>query len=330
VRGLSGVLLVRHKGKEVFFKEIQTPSLRVRLPLSKEQAFPIASISKTFTAAAARYLAETGQLQLEKTLCDFFCSTCDLPIGKATIEDLLRHKSGLTDSMPNIKSLSLQFLQSFMDSERSMQQKIASAGFQENLRGTFQYSNLGYAILAKVIEISAGKPFVKVVEDSLLVPLNLSETSFLKLDKKLQAHLNPLGIFCTFAGCLPAKSEELPNHTGSGSMISTVKNLSVWMEAFSKPESTQVGKLKSILLLPHSQIFQVQHPFSYYATVFWHNGSLPGFNSIAASYPTEDLNFVWLSNLDSDWELEFQKALFSLLEEKPYHLPTLRFSNGSL
>ncbi|MET0855056.1 MAG: serine hydrolase domain-containing protein, partial [Microterricola sp.] len=142
-----------------------------------DAAFRIASCTKSFTAAAVLALRDAGLLGLDDPITRFIpaLSLERLPSTQSavpTLRMLLTMSAGLPTDDP------------WGDRQESLPadefDALLSAGVRfESEPGTrFAYSNLGYALLGRVIEVAAGQPYRRVVEQRLLEPLGLAATGF--------------------------------------------------------------------------------------------------------------------------------------------------------
>ena len=139
-------------------------------------AFRIASCTKSFTAAAALLLEADGILDLDEPLAD----ALDVPLallgdvgGAApTVRDALAMRAGFPTDDP------------WADRQESLTDdafgRILTAGVRMMWPAgeRFEYSNLGYAIVGRILALRAGMPFRRVVEARLLEPLGLTRTGF--------------------------------------------------------------------------------------------------------------------------------------------------------
>ena len=141
---------------------------------AERTAFRIASCTKSFTAAAALLLEDDGALDLDEPLAD----ALDVPLrilgpGPApTVRDALTMRAGFPTDDP----------------WGDRQEPLTDAAFAELLaRGVrtvwpagarFEYSNLGYAIVGRILGLRARMPYRRVVETRLLEPLGLAGTGF--------------------------------------------------------------------------------------------------------------------------------------------------------
>lgn len=138
-------------------------------------AFRIASCTKSFTAAAALLLEADGVLDLDEPLAD----ALDIPLRVVgpygpppTVLDALSMRAGFPTDDP------------WADRQESLPDDRFAALLAEGVRtifpaGTrFEYSNLGYAIVGRILSARAGMPFRRLVESRLLEPLGLAGTGF--------------------------------------------------------------------------------------------------------------------------------------------------------
>ncbi len=138
-------------------------------------AFRIASCTKSFTAAAALLLEADEMLDLDEPLADALDVPLRIlsPAGRPpTILDALAMRAGFPTDDP------------WADRQESLADDAFAALLGEGVRAIwsagerFEYSNLGYAIVGRIIAARAGMPFRRVVESRLLEPLGLTGTGF--------------------------------------------------------------------------------------------------------------------------------------------------------
>ncbi|MFI3287226.1 MAG: serine hydrolase domain-containing protein [Rikenellaceae bacterium] len=142
----------------------------------------VASISKLITAAAVMKLCEGGWLALdsqvfgeEGVLSDsIFLDLHSSKQGEITVEHLLRHTAGFSTAIGDVA-----FNNSGVGRTIGKQLPIGVDDMvvyaaQNRIRtqpgGSYDYSNLGYIVLGKVVEKVSGMPYETYVRDSILVP----------------------------------------------------------------------------------------------------------------------------------------------------------------
>jgi serine-type D-Ala-D-Ala carboxypeptidase/endopeptidase len=139
--------------------------------------FRIASMTKSFTAAAVLALRDDGRLALDDPAEEFVPELRGLALPSPDSPRVsLRHLLTMTAGFPTD------------DPWGDRQQGLPLAEFSAFLArglsfawgpGTrFEYSNLGYAILGRVITAATGQPYPEFVRDRLLRPLGLTSSGF--------------------------------------------------------------------------------------------------------------------------------------------------------
>lgn len=142
-----------------------------------DAAFRIASCTKSFTAAAMLALRDDGLLGLDDPITRFVpaLNLAGLPSTHSavpTLRMLLTMSAGLPTDDPwgdRQESLSADQFDALLS---------AGVRFESEPGTRFAYSNLGYALLGRAIEVAAGQPYRRVVEQRLLEPLGLADTGF--------------------------------------------------------------------------------------------------------------------------------------------------------
>ena len=145
--------------------------------------FRVASVSKLITAVAVMHLCEKGKLSpddfvfgengiLNDTL---FLSYRDKNITKITVDHLMRHTSGFSNPHGDA-AFNMELVAAYLNKPLplSMDDMVYYAT-QNKLRakpgGRYNYSNLGYIVLSKVVEKVSGLPYEQYVKDSVLAPI---------------------------------------------------------------------------------------------------------------------------------------------------------------
>lgn len=141
-------------------------------PVAADTRFRIASVTKLFTATAVLRLRDVGALALSDPVSDH------LPWfrlggkgGTVTIGDLLSHTGGLPANSAATDFTTM--------TQPSVDRAIAALGSQTLVYppGTrFKYSNLGFAILGRVVAAASGTPYDEYVRETILAPLAMDDT----------------------------------------------------------------------------------------------------------------------------------------------------------
>ena len=131
--------------------------------------YPIASISKQFTAAALLLLRDQGKLRLDDKVSKYVPGISGGDI--ITIRQLLSHTSGLQDYWPQDYSFAAM-------REPVTPQDIVDRWAKKPLDfapGTqWQYSNTGYVVAGMIVEQVAGIPLLDFLKQHVFTPLGMA------------------------------------------------------------------------------------------------------------------------------------------------------------
>lgn len=142
-------------------------NIEKNIPLTTDDIFRIASISKSFTTTALLSLVDRKAISLEQDVSDivgFKVRNPAYPEITITIKMLLSHSSSLNDSQGYY---SLDFLNPDVNPDYAK-------CYNDYIPGTkYQYCNLGFNTLGAIIEKVSGVRFDKYVKQTILQPLSL-------------------------------------------------------------------------------------------------------------------------------------------------------------
>lgn len=168
--GFAGVVLVVKDGKILLKKAWGYADQKWNVLNDTNTLFLIGSLSKQFTAAAILQLEMEGKLKTSDLVSKYIA---DVPPDKAniTIHHLLTHTSGLPTSYPDLSESPALNIDAAVT--RIMNTPlILPTGKQ------YAYSNIGYLLLAAVVERISGRPFRDYLRHNLFKPAGMSHTSF--------------------------------------------------------------------------------------------------------------------------------------------------------
>ncbi len=141
------------------------------LPAGPAVLWPLASISKVYTAAVVMALVERGALTLGTRVCTLLPRFRGGGRDEVTVWHLLTHTSGLIYESPRMEELLRR--QTPLDA-------IVDEAYDHPLQflpGTrIGYSDYGIALAARVAATVAGRPFPELLRDLVLAPGELAET----------------------------------------------------------------------------------------------------------------------------------------------------------
>ena len=147
-----------------------------KIPATAETLYRVGSISKLFTDTAAMQLVEQGRLDIDqplrKYLPEFSIKTNYTDTADITPRMLMTHHAGLPrDRLKGFMTLHpLPFTKLVEDIHEDY------VVYPPNL--IFSYSNLGIALLGHAIQNQSGMPFADYMQQSVLAPLGMTNSSF--------------------------------------------------------------------------------------------------------------------------------------------------------
>jgi CubicO group peptidase (beta-lactamase class C family) len=158
--GYSGTVLLRQAGAPVLHKGYGWAEAEMRVPNGPATLFDVASVAKTFTAAAILDLEARGRLSTADPLSKYLPGLTPEK-QSITLHHLLTHTAGYPLDAGDIG----------VTGEASVDEMLARAASARLLHepgARYEYSNIGYGLLALVIEKVSGRTWQQYVRDRLL------------------------------------------------------------------------------------------------------------------------------------------------------------------
>ncbi len=165
-------------------------------PMTADTAFPLASISKTFTAALILRLVDEGRLGLDEPVAPRLPGLGLDP--RITVRMLLDHTSGLPDvfSAAGID----RALQAAPDRIWTVADSLAFTSKGRATPGTvWVYSNTGYLLLGQLVRQVTGRTYAVELRQRFFDPLGL-DTAFVQVDERPRG---PLAVGHLVSGAAP-------------------------------------------------------------------------------------------------------------------------------
>lgn len=140
-------------------------------------SFRIASMTKSATALAILALRDRGRLALDAPLVEYIPQFASVPpatrdSAPVTVRHLLNHVAGFVTDDPwgdRVLGMTPPALDELMAKGRLFARAPGLA---------FEYSNLGYALLGRVLTNVSGEPYQAFVRHTILEPLGMARTTF--------------------------------------------------------------------------------------------------------------------------------------------------------
>jgi CubicO group peptidase (beta-lactamase class C family) len=188
-------VLVARRGQIGWFDAIGRQSPAASAPMAHDSIFRIFSMTKPIVSVGIMMLVEDGYLLLSEPVAKFIPEFADQKVGvendgklelvparrQMTIQDLLRHTSGLT-----YDHTGSGLVQQLYQQSRLRSRKITNAEHATMLAGMplicqpgaeWNYSR-STDILGRIIEVVSGKSLSAFLTERILAPLQMAETAF--------------------------------------------------------------------------------------------------------------------------------------------------------
>ncbi|QTG82010.1 beta-lactamase family protein [Arthrobacter crystallopoietes] len=319
----GAVMLLRTPEDELTFT-YGTDALDGSEPVMLEDHVRIGSITKTWTGTVILQLVQEGKLKLDDPVSKY---RDDVPNGEnITIEQLLNMRSGLYNYSESYElNLALdETPERVWTPEELLDIALPLPVYFPPGEG-YHYSNTNTVLLGLIAEELDGKPLAEIVQDRILEPLDLTESTFPPSDSTPIPSPHPRGYMfmnnvMTIASTkLPAdliaqaqegtlEPQDVTDENASwtwaaGQGTSTAGDLADWAEALAGGgilnEEMQKTRLDSLQPVnpddPNSLLYGLA--IAKFGELYGHTGELPGFNSFAGHDPGNDLTLVVWTNL---------------------------------
>jgi serine-type D-Ala-D-Ala carboxypeptidase len=165
----GAALAVAHRGAQVL--DWSAGNARDGVAANSSTLWPLASISKVYTAAVVMALVERGELSLGTTVTSVLPKFTGDGRDSVTIRHLMTHTSGLIYESPEMEKLLIQ---------QTPYDEMVDEAYTHPLLfepgSKLSYADYNFAIAGRVCSVVTGKPFPDLVRDLVLEPGGLHDT----------------------------------------------------------------------------------------------------------------------------------------------------------
>ena len=192
----GAVILIQQHGQPVYFESFGLRDVESRRPMTADSIFRLYSMSKAITSVAAMMLVDDGKLRLNDPLSKYIPAFAETKVGvekpdgklaleplqrPITIEDLLRHTSGLTYGFYGDSAVRKLYANSgLFDGDldnAAFAERLAKLPLAEQPGTRWDYGH-STDVLGRVIEVVSGQSLFQFEKERLLGPLGMNETAF--------------------------------------------------------------------------------------------------------------------------------------------------------
>jgi CubicO group peptidase (beta-lactamase class C family) len=242
-----------------------------------------------FTAAMIFQLIDEEKLKLNSTLASYFPQ---LPNAKKiTVEQMLYHRSGLPDYTKDTDFLS------WMDKPKTHEEIlkiVADKGPDFDPDTKADYCNTNYLLLSYMIEKICAMQYAQAVEQRIISKIGLKNTYY---GKPIDIRKNEASSYKYSQGAWNREKEtNLSIHCGAGSIVSTSKDLTAFIQSLFEGKlisRTSLNKMKTLIDGYGMGVF----PYDFNSTTgYGHNGRIEEFYSVVRYYPDKKLAVSYITN----------------------------------
>ncbi|HVR71749.1 MAG TPA: serine hydrolase domain-containing protein [Vicinamibacteria bacterium] len=287
--GIAGLsVAVFRRGAPVLARGYGHADLDAGRPAGPETSYPIASVSKLFTAGAILRLAEQGKLGLDDPLHAFFPAARPA-IGRLTLRQLMSHTSGLTRGGP---------------APRSAAESVLRRGGTAMPAGRrWDYSNYNFSLLGLVIETISGRSYADYVREEFAAPLGLANTGYCEDGAAVPGR----GVDYEGGpyGPQPTAYWSSPRFFAAGGLCASVLDLVRWQEALDEGRVVGAAGVQS-MRTPTRLADGHEADYGYGTRLGWtagrrkvgHTGGGRSNKAVLARYPDDDVTIAVLLNTE--------------------------------
>jgi CubicO group peptidase (beta-lactamase class C family) len=294
----AAVMVIRH-GVVVYTATVGMADIERNIPIGPRTVFDLASVSKQFTGMLAMILHEEGRLDYDAPVVSYLPELSRF--GPAmTVRHLLTHTSGLPDYYDALiqsgtaggwvsNRQALDFLAGWGD-----------AVFRPGER--FSYSDVGYEMLALILEKAGGEPFGELLRRRIFEPLQMKDTRLrdrpdVPIPERARGY-TPHG-----QGFSPAADHPLDCLVGSGAVNTTLEDLRRWDEALETQSLVKAATLDEALRPMRLNDGSLSnYAFGWFIRSdllrlrLEHPGSWNGYQALIVRYPGQRFTVILLAN----------------------------------
>jgi CubicO group peptidase (beta-lactamase class C family) len=268
----GAVVLIARNGKIVMFDAFGFRDREAKAPMTTDAIFRIASMTKPIVSVAAMMLVEEGKISLAEPVSKYIPAFAETKVAvwrknpdgtveqalepqirPMTIQDLMRHTSGLTYGAAGGNPVKQSYVEmKVMDPDQTnaqMAEKLSKLALLYQPGTHWEYS-MSTDVLGRVIEVASGMPLDKFIEERITKPLKMGDTAFeVGADKKARGARPMKEGPKNELPAVPDVTEKFAWRSGGGGMVSTAADYARFLQMFANG-----GQLDGVRLISRKTI----------------------------------------------------------------------------
>jgi CubicO group peptidase (beta-lactamase class C family) len=302
VAGSPGAAVaVVHDGQVVFRKGYGEAQLEYGIPIAPTTVFHVASVTKQFTAFGIALLEREGKLSVDDDIRTHLPELPDLG-APVTIRHLIHHTSGIRDQW-ELLAMAGWRLDDVITKDHilGMMRRQRELNFPPG--SEYLYSNMGYTLLAEIVERVGGMPFPEWMAERVFEPLGMASTHMHDDHERIVP-----GRAYSYRPTEDGWEKAVLSYANAGatSLFTTAPDLARWLASL---DSGRIGGPPLIDRVRERGVLTTGDTLDYAfaivrdehrgRTTWAHGGADAGFRSYVLHVPEERLGVAVLSNAAS-------------------------------
>jgi D-alanyl-D-alanine carboxypeptidase len=304
---LGAAVIVVKDGSVVFRRGCGLADLELGVPARPEMVYRIGSETKSFTAVAVMLLVERGALGLDDAVR---AHLPDLPVryDSVSIRRLLSHTAGVPEMFrePYYDLMEEKFF-ALVNDEVGIDEfldLVVQRDLDFSPGSAFAYSNGGYFLLGRLIEVASGMEYGRFLSGAILEPLGLWSTRYYSnvdvipgrvpgyLDDDTAVIRNP---YSNLSGSILY---------AAGGLLSSIDDLARFHLALHGGELLSPESTRALFTPETREVLSgaTQYGLGFFIgrlkgrAIYWHGGDAYGFHASSFYLPDERVYVAILSN----------------------------------
>lgn len=232
------VVLVGRRGKVVFRKAYGHRSVEPETqPMRVDTLFDLASLTKPIaTATSIMILLEQGRIRLDDAVAQHLPEFAANGKEEITVQQLLTHQGGLVPDNP---------LADYVDGAEQAWERIFALHPQVQPGSRFQYTDVGFLVLGKLVERLSGQSIAAFAHDHIFAPLGMKDTGFVPDEARRQrAAVTERRDGKWIQGTVhDPRAFHLQGVAGHAGLFSTADDLSIYADMMLKDGTSDRGRI---------------------------------------------------------------------------------------
>lgn len=289
----SGVIGVSQNAKLIYKKAFGVRNLNSSSPILTTDKFQIGSVTKQFVAVALLKLQQEKKVSLTDKLSKYFPN---YPRAEQVqLIDILQHVAGVTnytdqstfwELVSNGQTLTLDEIINYS----------TKFPYDFDPKTKWKYSNTGYILAGRIVEIVSGQSWDEYIAEHLLKPLQLNNIGYVadfNRVSEVTGHLDNNG------SLVPAPDFNLSWALSAGALYSDIDDLLNWTKIYSDSDILSPSS-KAQLLATNMQSYALGVTVGAYSgdIKISHGGRTPGFSTTLSYLKNSKLAVAKLDNND--------------------------------